>query len=294
MRAAALMSRISVWFGHLLHVGKVMLWLLSKQVALLIHAAWTYGLMLLLLCSFGHFEFLTEIIIEQVDEFKYLGILTHGTKGLSPALELLCKAAKRAMFGLQRRCQQLNIQDPVLKCKLFDTLVRPILCYCCEVWSVLGSKSDLKDLERVQLGFLKALLGVQTSTKCLHVYAEFERYPLHIVWQSQAAKYLRRLEAMSPDRILTQASIADCRLPDKLSWHHRLNHQLQDFLKPTPTADDPLLQSFSLQSARSAFVEAIQTDTSSKALVYRGIKEGYQCEPYIQTSRNRHLRSIVA
>ena len=43
-------------------------------------------------------------VIEQVDEFKYLGILTDGTKGLSPALELLCKAAKRAMFGLQRRC----------------------------------------------------------------------------------------------------------------------------------------------------------------------------------------------
>ena len=91
-------------------------------------------------------------VIEQVDEFKYLGILTHGTKGLSPALELLCKAAKHAMFGLQRRCQQFNIQDPVLKCKPFDILVRPILCYCCEVWSVLGSKSDLKDLERAMFG----------------------------------------------------------------------------------------------------------------------------------------------
>ena len=28
-------------------------------------------------------------VIEHVDEFKYLGILTHGTKGPSPALELL-------------------------------------------------------------------------------------------------------------------------------------------------------------------------------------------------------------
>ena len=46
-------------------------------------------------------------VIEQVDEFKYLGILTHCTKGLSPALALLCKATKRAMFGLQRRCQTL-------------------------------------------------------------------------------------------------------------------------------------------------------------------------------------------
>lgn len=78
--------------------------------------------------------------IEQVDEFKYLGVLMHGTKGLSPAIEYLCKAAKRAMLGLQRRCQQLSIHDPIMKCKLFDTLVKPILCYCCEVWSVLGTK----------------------------------------------------------------------------------------------------------------------------------------------------------
>ena len=64
-------------------------------------------------------------VIEQVDDFKYLKILAHDTKGLSPGLELLCKAGKRAMFGLQRGCQQLNIQDLVLQCKLFDTLVRP-------------------------------------------------------------------------------------------------------------------------------------------------------------------------
>ena len=73
-----------------------------------------------------------------------------------------------------------------------------LLGWSLEVWSVLGSKSDLKYLERVELGVLKALLGVQTTHTCLHVYAEFERYPLHIVWQSQAAKYLRRLGGMSP------------------------------------------------------------------------------------------------
>ncbi len=114
-------------------------------------------------------------IIEQVDEFKYLGVMMHCTKGLSPAIEYLCKAAKRAMFGLQRRCQHLKIYDPVLKCKLFDTLVKPILCYCCEVWSVLGTKTALEGMERIQLGFLKILLGVQVHTKTLHVLAEFGR-----------------------------------------------------------------------------------------------------------------------
>ncbi len=107
--------------------------------------------------------------------FKYLGMLMHGTKGLSPAIDLFCKAARRSMFGLQRRCQQLSIHDPVLKCKLFDTLVRPILCYCCEIWYVLGGKAALDDLERIEIGFLKVLLGVQVHTKTLHVLAEFGR-----------------------------------------------------------------------------------------------------------------------
>ena len=62
--------------------------------------------------------------IEQVDTFKYLGVQMHGTKGLIPAMEYLCKAAKRAMFGQHRRCQQFKIHDPTLKCKLFDTLVK--------------------------------------------------------------------------------------------------------------------------------------------------------------------------
>ena len=125
--------------------------------------------------------FLNGDIIEQVDEFRYIGVLMHCNKGLSPAIEFLCKAAKRDMIGVQRRCQQLRIHDPVLKCKLFDTLLKPILRYCCEVWSVLGTKTALESMERIQLGFLKILLGVQVHTNCktLHVLAEFSRYPLH-------------------------------------------------------------------------------------------------------------------
>ena len=108
--------------------------------------------------------------IEQVDEFKYLGMLMHGTKDLSPAIDLLCRAARRAMFGLQRRCQQLSIHDPVLKCKLFDTLLRPILCYCCEIWYVLGGKAALDDLERIEIGFLKVSAwgsGPYKDTPCI-------------------------------------------------------------------------------------------------------------------------------
>ena len=139
--------------------------------------------------------------------------------------------------------QQLSISEPSLKCKLFDIL--PILCYCCEVWSVSGSNAALKHFEQVQLGFLKVLLAVEIHTKTFHVLAEFWRHPLQVTWQAQSAKCLTCLESMSTDTVLKQAFLADCRLPDKRSWHAALTHQWTDYLSPTPTADNPDLQTFS-------------------------------------------------
>ena len=80
--------------------------------------------------------------IEQIDNFKYLGMVMSYTQTLSPAIDCLCKAATRAMFGLQCRCRQLHLHDPIIKCKLFDTLVKRIWCYGCEVGSMVSKKSD--------------------------------------------------------------------------------------------------------------------------------------------------------
>ena len=136
---------------------------------------------------------------------------------LTPAIDHLCKAATRAMFGVQRRCQQLHLHDLIIKCRLFDTLVKPILCYGCEVWSIVGNKSDFEKLERIQQGSLKELLGVHMQTTNLHVLAEYGRYPLQLSWQAVAGKYLTRLATMGTDRLLKHAFIADRRLKLEVS-----------------------------------------------------------------------------
>ncbi len=40
-----------------------------------------------------------------------------------------------------------------------------------------GSQAALDDLERVEIGFLKVLLGVPVHTKTLHVLAEYWEVP---------------------------------------------------------------------------------------------------------------------
>ncbi len=139
------------------------------------------------------------------------------------------------MLGLQHRCQQLSIHDHVLKCKLFDTLVRPILCYCYKIWYVLRGKAALDDLEQIEISSLKVLLGVDVHTEKLHVLAAFRRYPLHVTWQLQAANYLSRLEQILQEGYSNKLSMSiDSRLPEKVSWHAKLGTLLHEFRHSTP------------------------------------------------------------
>ena len=216
------------------------------------------------------------------------------TRTLTPAIEYLCKAATRAMFDLHHLCQQLHFHDRIIKCKLFDTIVKPALCYGCEVWSIVANKSDLDKLERIQIGFLMRLLGVQIQTTSLHVLAEFGRYPLQLSWQALAGKYLTRLKNMRTDRLLKYAFIADRRLNFQVSWRLRLEHQLQGLLVPSPIEEQPHRRQFSLVSAQSQHIQQLSLETSSKSVTYHQIKLGYACEPCTQQANNSHLRRIIA
>ena len=147
---------------------------------------------------------------------------------------------------------------------------------------------------KMQIGFLKILLGIQIHTSTLHVLAEFGRYPLKIAWQAQAANYLSRLEIMDDNRTLKQAFVADRRLPKQKSWSFQLEAQLRDVSVNVPTTDGHSHRWFSIQSAQSAHIAQLSSSISSRAATHSDVKVGYGCEPYIQQTHNRHLRRIVA
>ena len=70
---------------------------------------------------------LNGAVVERVESYKYLGFVVHTTKAMTFGTSFLVAAARKAMFATRRRRALLGIRDSTMQCKLFDTLVLPIL-----------------------------------------------------------------------------------------------------------------------------------------------------------------------
>ena len=114
-------------------------------------------------------------VVERVESNKNLGFVVHATKKLTFGTDVLVATAKKALFAMRRRCALLGIRDPAVQCKLFDTLVWPILSYGCEVWGVDTECGTAAEALRQDI--LRRLLGVRKSTANHTVLAELGRFP---------------------------------------------------------------------------------------------------------------------
>ena len=109
--------------------------------------------------------------------------------------------ALKACFACFKKCKKLGRVTPTVGVQLFDSFVTPILEYACEVWTD-GSYKEV--LERIQLRYLKMLIGVNSNTCNQAVYAETGRYPIYIRHTGRIVKYYCRLTRLSEHKIVKQ------------------------------------------------------------------------------------------
>jgi len=140
--------------------------------------------------------------IERVQSLKYLGLKLHSTKGMAVAIDKLTVVGKKAFFALRHRCNDLSIIDPEVMYQLFDSLVRPVLSYACEVWTGCTGAKGLQQAEQVHRMFLRGILTVNKTTSTFAMLGEFGRYPLEYFWWQQTLKYYDRLRESTPNRLL--------------------------------------------------------------------------------------------
>ena len=101
------------------------------------------------------------------------------------------------MYKVLKDTRDIGKLTPRVAFQLFDSLVLPILEYGGELLN-----KECKELERVQLKFLKIILGVSSRTSNLGVYGETGRFPLILRRQIKSVKYFVKIIQSPPDSLI--------------------------------------------------------------------------------------------
>ena len=107
---------------------------------------------------------------------------------------------------LCRGAAHIYTRNPAPQCKLFDSLVKPILSYASGFWAVDPQAGA--SAEKLHRQFLKQLLRVRNSTTNKMVLAEFGRYPLQTHYWQQVLRFHNRAIKM-PDSCLVKLAMID-------------------------------------------------------------------------------------
>ena len=134
--------------------------------------------------------------LEVVKSIKYLG-LSFGqlskAHGFACCAEELAKAGWRALFATRRRAWELGAAAVQHQSQLFDIFVKPVLSYGCEIWGVDILDQPDSAPERVHRWLCRRLLGLPQGASSAVALAELGRWPLHVHWVQQLARFWNRM-----------------------------------------------------------------------------------------------------
>ena len=144
--------------------------------------------------------------VEVKDSYVYLGTITP-TDGMSwtAHLKAAIAKAKRRSADLLWVCRADRGMRPRTAITLWQSMVRPLLEYACELWSGQIPAGLAKEAESVQCTFLRGTMGLHSNGSGVAddaLRAEAGCELLLDRWAKLKLGYWRRLFAAKPDRLL--------------------------------------------------------------------------------------------
>ena len=130
--------------------------------------------------------------VDVVSFYKYLGIYFTPKLVWSKTQDVLALQATKAVFKIFQYQRQFGQFCPNDIFKLFDSIVRPILCYGSEIWGYEYSQT----IEKVQSKFCRRYVCLHKNTAAFLAVSECGRYPLAVTYMTQCVKYWVRLTQM--------------------------------------------------------------------------------------------------
>ena len=164
-------------------------------------------------------------VLDIKDKFIYLGMLFEGRYDVKQMARRGLNRGRNALFALYRKCAELDIHNVYTKLHLFDTLVKPILNYGCEIWgpSILSKGKKLvqsgfrEELEILHRSFLRHLLGIRKSVPDIILMCELRREPLVMSIIKQFVNFWNRVQSRPSSDLVKIAMMENCELAKQSS-----------------------------------------------------------------------------
>ena len=245
--------------------------------------------------------------IEQVDSYKYLGvIISSNKKRLEKHFDYVKEKTNRAITTANIYIRQaVRGELPVhLYLKVFDRQIRPILEFASEI---RYQPLPIEVLETAQFKRLKKIIGVSQSTPTLAVLGETGRFPFHLRQEDSVIELWGRIQQLPNSNILSKIYRYVLRLSEQGydTWSGRVKsifakYNVDDKManKLTSADIDNLVQNcheIRYTRYQQDWLDAINDNRkSSKLRTYKLVKTDYRIEPHILYIRNKkHQRALT-
>ena len=248
-------------------------------------------------------------VLEECQTYKYLGVLFSPIKTANGNIfrdmyKYVTEKSRRASFVATRKCAGIGKMTPKVGLHLYDSFVRSVTEYGCEIWS-LGK--EFQEIETVQLRFIKMLLGVKLSTANVAIYAETARYPSFINFQLKTVKFYLRLLQMNNNSIVKKVFLELSKL-DHLglttcNWVSNVKNmfyrcKIHDLIPVNIIEDkksDALINVIKKRLQDNFQSQCMFTINNMPILrTYCKFKYVFEAEPYLRTITSYNIRSMLS
>ena len=241
---------------------------------------------------------INDRIIENVKEFKYLGITMSKKGSFTPTLEDLSCKGSRALYAIASKIPIKEIQIKTM-IRLFDACIAPILLYGSEVWAPYinhdYTKWESNPIEKIHTQYLKRLLGVNRSTTNILVRGETGRNPLLASIITRNISYIKYIDNKSDSTLVKQAFNYESLKKDNRQTLLSLMQKYENSLKLHLTNNQDIKTASKYKLNKAVYEEfnclwQLQIPLYPKADTYKLFKNRLKFENYLTNIKNRSQR----
>ena len=226
--------------------------------------------------------------IDIVQNYTYLGTCVSSTGNFTLSLDHLRQKALHTLFSLRRNIDFKSLK-PSLACKIFDSMISPILTYNSEVWGTFV-KSDFKSwdnspIEKANLQFCKRYLEVNNKASNMVSRAELGKYP--------------NLQDKDVNSIIKQSLQISIELYNsgQNSFYSNIMKMSEYFnlfdFNYNSLSDSKIKQLVDLMKKKYVSYWNQTLPHSRKLSFYHYIKKNYSLSAYLDSTRKNPMRTLV-